>query len=215
VDSLDELYRTDLTGYVLGGIKDCFSRWHYKALGMDDGDVYINSGILLIDIDEWRKEGIEQRMLGKINQCNGKSLQGDQGLINTVLKGRVKNLPLRYNILTYYYDFTYDEIKLYRKPLNCYSKTEIDNAKSNPAIVHFTSSFASIRPWKTNESNHPYYNEWKKEYEKLGGKIKQQGKGVILTVYQRMPHFIALAIIGLVHAYVKPIRYMMKEKITL
>jgi lipopolysaccharide biosynthesis glycosyltransferase len=204
--SLDDLYDTDLQPYIIGGVRDAFSVMNKRVFGIKRGELFINSGVLLIDLLRWRKEKIEDsiyRLLGK----NSKFFQGDQGIINTIFCGNIKELPLKYNVMTYLYDFTYEEMMLYRKPDNYFEKKEIENAIMEPVIVHFSSSFRSARPWvDANACHNPYLDEWLAFYpnevdrDTPISRFEIDQKGLLYGV-------------RMLHAYIRPLVYLIKSRI--
>lgn len=201
---LDDLFETDMQGMTIAGVEDAFGRLHWKKLGLDKEDVYVNSGMLLINLKRWREENIEQQFRKIIINKEGKIPQGDQGIINAVLKGKIFKLPVRYNMVAYNFDFTYWEMILYRKPYEYYSKKEIEEAKKNPAIVHFTRSFVSMRPWENSKIKHVYGEEWQDCYIKVGYTITENREKRSYRIYKILPHLPLLFIAGILHAYVKP-----------
>lgn len=213
VGKICDLYNVDLKGKVIGGILDAFSPWHYKALGLGSDDIYINSGVMLINLKRWREESIEDKFVQEIVKRKGKLLQGDQGLINTVLRGCVSMLPVRYDLMCYNYDFSYEEMQLYRRPVKYYSKQEIKEAKGNPAIIHFTSSFASMRPWQREDCVHPYAEEWRNLYRLNGYEIEGAEAKLTMKVYKVCPHKPVLLGLRVVHSFIKPLVWGIRYKV--
>lgn len=207
--SLKELYDCDLHGNVAGVVEDAFSGLYKKSVGLHKKQVLFNSGLMLIDVELWRREKIENRLLACIRELKGSIPQGDQGLLNRVLRGRVARIPLQYNMTTYLYDFSLKEMKLYRKPATYYSDDEVETALREPVIVHFTTSFASLRPWQTNECGHPCAKEWQRHYRSLGFSVRQMDKKTGMRLLEYMPRSFVLGAVGIVHAYIKPLLYLM------
>lgn len=214
--SLKELWEQQLGQAVVGGVLDAFSYFNYKALCLSDDNILINSGVLLIDVYKWREYLIEEKIISYIKKYKGYLLQGDQGIINYVLKDYIYQLSLEYNMVEYIYDFTYREILLYRKPFKYYTPKQVEKAKNNPVIVHFTTSFATVRPWE-GKSNNPYYNHWYKLYNEiyenrnvsLPSKLSFIKK-TIMRILQFKHSYVFLAFIGIVHGYVRPSIYVLK-----
>ena len=113
---------------------------------MDVADTYYNSGVMLIDLDQWRRTNAKSKFESVIKRHSGKVPYVDQGVLNEAYKDQILCLPAKYNVYTEYYDFTYDEVNQYRADRNVYSKEEIEEAKCDPVVVHFVSSFLSPRP---------------------------------------------------------------------
>lgn len=205
-DSLDELYNTDLRPFIIGGIRDSFSVLNKKVFGIKKGGLFVNSGVLLINLYMWRLEKIENQMY-KVLNYNNNIFQGDQGVINMVFRGDVKELDLKYDVLSYLYDFTYEEMMRYRKPDHYFEKKEVVEASSNPVIVHFSSSFRSYRPWE-RESKHPFYKEWYTYYGIING------KKIIILKEKNIYKYVGLWLIGILHAYYRPIIYLINNRRT-
>lgn len=202
-ENLKELFDTNLQPYILGGVRDSFSTMNKKVFGIKKGGLFINSGVLLIDVGGWRKERIEDHILDLFSKKN-KIFQGDQGVINAAFGGNVKELPLKFDVLTYLYDFTYEEMMLYRKPDNYFSKDEVKEATAEPSIVHFSSSFKSIRPWEEGQCKHPFYPEWNAYYTAINAlrkavKKKKRNASMAYLIFARI-----------LHAYIRPFIYMIK-----
>lgn len=205
--SLRALYDTDIDSYLIAGVEDAFSKYHRRTLHIPEDAPYINSGVMLINLEQWKSIHAERQLLEQVNAHRGRILQGDQGLISMCFHQEIRPLPLKWNVVTYLYDFTERQMRLYRKPNRYYSEEEIAEAIADPQIIHFTSSFASLRPWQTEASRHPYYQEWREIYEGLGctihpmkGNFFQGGSPIV-----RSSPF--LTAVGFLHAYVKPMLY--------
>lgn len=147
VDKLDEIWNEDISNYFLAGVKDTVNSNIKIAVGMNKNDDYINSGMLLINLRKWRKDNITDKFLGFIEQYNGKVTHHDQGVINGMLNGFIKILPLKFNVMTVFYTMKREEIiKYYNIDGDFYSEDEINEAINYPVYIHFTPGFVS-RPW--------------------------------------------------------------------
>lgn len=164
LSSLKDLWNIDLEGNIIAALKDAFSKYYRKNINLVNDDLMFNSGVMLIDLKAWRDNKIKEKAISFIRQRHGKVQQGDQGVLNSVLSNKTFALDPRYNLVSIFYDLDYREIKLYRSPVNFYSEGIIAKAKENPVILHFTSSFYSIRPWFKN-SNHQCKKIWLKFYQ--------------------------------------------------
>ncbi len=164
LSSLKDLWNIELKGNIIAALKDAFSKYYRKNINLVNDDLMFNSGVMLIDLKAWRDNKIKEKAISFIRQRHGKVQQGDQGVLNSVLSNKTYALDPRYNLVSIFYDLNYREIKLYRSPVNFYSEKIIAKAKENPVILHFTSSFYSIRPWFKN-SNHQCKKIWLKFYQ--------------------------------------------------
>lgn len=147
VDKLDEIWNEDISNYFLAGVKDTVNSNIKIAVGMNKNDDYINAGMLLINLKKWRKDNITDKFLGFIEQYNGKVTHHDQGVINGMLNGFIKILPLKFNVMTVFYTMKREDIiKYYNIDGDFYSEDEINEAINYPVYIHFTPGFVS-RPW--------------------------------------------------------------------
>lgn len=145
--SLKELWNTDLEGKIIGAVQDTVGESAKERLNLSPNEKYFNSGMLLIDLDAWRKSNIGVKCLDFLDIHNGQVHHHDQGVLNAVLCNDKYILPMRYNTITIHYFFNMHQIrKYYNETAEFYSLTEIENAKKEPVIVHFTPSFTN-RPW--------------------------------------------------------------------
>ena len=145
--SLKELWDTDLNGKIIGVVQDTVGSRAKEQLNLSSNERYFNSGMLLIDLDAWRKRNIGTKCLHFLERYNGQVHHHDQGVLNGVLCNEKYILPMRYNTITIHYFFNLRQIrKYYNETAKFYSLEEIENSKKEPVIIHFTPSFTS-RPW--------------------------------------------------------------------
>lgn len=213
VDSLKELWEEDITDYLGAACLECMSNMHKRIIGAKKTDNYVNTGMLLLNVKRWIEEDIDTVVSEFIKKYKGKTEYVDQGVINGTISNSLKLVSPRYNLTALAYDFTYEEMQVYRKPEFGYSKEVWEEAIKNPAVVHFTTSFLSVRPWFKG-SKHPYAAEWKKihgqtpwkenDYRVLTSRKKRDIKE---SIYRALPPQFAIYIVGFLHAYIKPIMY--------
>ena len=128
-----ELFYIDLGGKTVGVVMDDPQVWwreHIKKLckrfhipTTEDELWYFNSGVMLIDLDHWRKKNIGENLLRFIKTHPDALWVADQDPLNVVLFGDRKKLSARYNFLPV--------------PVNSQSGTD-------PLIVHFA---GGSKPW--------------------------------------------------------------------
>ena len=216
VDSLEDLWNTDISDYLGAACLECMSNMHKRIIGAKPKDNYINTGMLLLNVKKWILEDVQNLAAEFIRKYKGKTEYVDQGVINGTVSNRFLLVNPRYNLTALAHDFTYEEMQIYRKPSFGYSKDEWEGAIQNPAVVHFTTSFLSLRPWYEG-SKHPYAEEWKKVHDNTPWKneasrvLKNRKKRDIREmIYRQFPRRIAVQVAGILHAYVKPILYKLK-----
>ena len=208
--NIENFYNQDLNGNTVCGVMDCISKQHRTVLGLEEHDIYINSGMMLVDLSSWNQNLIENKISNIIKKFNGKVPYADQGILNLALQGKIKLAHPRYNCMSIFTVFCFDDLLKYRKPSACDSSVEIEEAKKNPSIVHFVTLFCISRPWFKNSSG-PFFDEWKyykqispwqNSSERNPKKNLFQYLGVCL--YLLAPKNLSLAILGFLHARIKP-----------
>ena len=216
--SLKNLWEMDLKDKTVAGTMDCLSRQRKQNIGIANEDPYINSGVMLIDMDKWRINQIEKRCMDYIRKSVGKFSYPDQDVINKVLHKDLLVLPPEYNAMTIFFDFTYPDMIKYRKPQSYYSAQQIDYARKYPRIVHFTSSFLSLRPW-VKGSEHPYAPLWRNYYKRSPWRAKNlrsdnrsSYRKIYEKFYRLMPLPFSVSLSGFLHSVLVPMVHMRKNQ---
>ena len=156
--SLLPLWNENLNGNLIGGCEDGIPVLHKKSIFLKKTDVYVNSGVLLIDLKAWRDNEIETKFINFLRLFDGKLRYPDQDVINGVLKNHIKLVAPKYNSISYYFEYN-PELLYYANINDYYSQTELNEAKESPVIVHFAG--AGRKPW-TNGNIHIYQTEYTK-----------------------------------------------------
>lgn len=219
VDSLKDLWNMDVTDHIGAACLECMSNMHKRIIGAKPKDNYINTGMLLLNVKRWITDNIQDVEIEFIRKYYGRTEYVDQGVINGTISNRFLLVSPRYNLTTLAYDFTYEEMQIYRKPQFGYTKKEWEEAVKNPAVVHFTTSFLSVRPWFEG-SEHPYAKMWKEIHDQTPWRDKPyretrhcKYKEIKEKVYRKLPRRLALEGAGFLHAYVKPLLYKIGYKL--
>lgn len=117
-----------------------------------------NSGVMIIHLDRWREEKIEEKTLNYLKENSHKLKFHDQAAFNAVLYDRWSPLEAKWNVQSAFYNVT---------NLNTiYSESEIISALQNPSIVHFTSN---SKPWQFR-NGHPYKKKFIEYYKEVFGR---------------------------------------------
>ena len=98
---------------------------------------YYNSGILLMNLDVWRRESITQKM-ADCAVANQYPLL-DQDVINVVLQGRIQTLPVTYNFQILFYFGGPDTWHV-----DNVITEEIRDTLSSPVVIHY---LTPNKPW--------------------------------------------------------------------
>ena len=116
---------------------------YYERLCLPKKYHYFNAGVLLINLEAWRKRGFVAMEL-----LDSRTFQldyADQDVLNILCAGRVRYLPFRYNIQE-------PMLRKYMPEMRSEACMEIINELSSPVVVHFT---YKLKPW-CYTSFHPY-----------------------------------------------------------
>lgn len=119
--------------------------------GLDPLTPYLNTGMLLIDVDRWNTQELTERVIEKLSQYQLPCV--DQDAINLVLKGNFDELPPKYNSMPYHL------LSSFRYVDALTPQREIEAALIDPNIVHFHRSFLG-KPWEI-ACAHPGKNLWR------------------------------------------------------
>lgn len=148
-DNLRQLYETDLTKNIIAAVYDKMpfeiDTINRLCLPIENG--YFNSGVLLINVQQWRLNHITSKLCKIILNNAEKLAFPDQDALNILFNGNWKKLHLRYNLQQ---GFVYEHTKLYWQDFD-----ELHEAQSNPAIIHYS----GLKPWM-HECYNPYKQLW-------------------------------------------------------
>lgn len=155
--SLKKLWNTDMGESSIGAcVEPTCSKKRKEKLGLT-GCPYYNAGVLLIDMDNWRKYNTGKQIL-KYYQKNRKSLfANDQDAINGSQRGWIYTLPPTYNYHNTYDIYLYFFYKQYLD-FSFISKKNLAKIKKNPVIIHY---LGEERPWRKGNTH-----RFKADYEK-------------------------------------------------
>lgn len=211
--SLSELWNLDLDFKTIGALKDAFSKQYRSNIGLKPNDIMFNSGVMLVDLERWRERNIEEKVLNFIVENRGKIQQGDQGALNAVLCNEVYCFEPKFNSVSIFFDFTYKDMLIYRKPPDFYNENQVKEAVDNPVIIHFTTSFLSKRPW-IEGCKHKYKELWNK-YKEISPWREFENqidtRSSLIKFYSKifaiLPKKVSLRISGILQAYLRPYKF--------
>jgi lipopolysaccharide biosynthesis glycosyltransferase len=154
---LGELFAMPMK-YAVGSVIDAHvamvggpSMWRpWREEKIDPRLPYLNTGALLIDVDRWNSERLTQRTLEFLEKYDLPCV--DQDAINLALRGEFDLLRPAFNSMPYHI------MKLLRTVDLVESLEDIDEAITDPVVVHFHRSFLG-KPW-TYGSTHPARKLW-------------------------------------------------------
>ncbi len=154
---LSELGRIELGDCLAAAVRDLPQVFYEKRL-LGEGKDYFNSGVMLLDLEKMRREGISEKLIEEKRAGADDKLM-DQNVLNRVLAGRVLQLSFLYNVCyanlrrRWLREHMLDKLnKAYGTAFR--SRSEIRQAA---AILHYSSA---EKPWKFFDI--PAGGEWMK-----------------------------------------------------
>lgn len=72
IQSLEELWNLDMHGKTIVALKDAFGKWYRMNIDFEPNDVMFNSGVMLINLDKWKGQKVEEKLMKFIIDNNGK-----------------------------------------------------------------------------------------------------------------------------------------------
>jgi lipopolysaccharide biosynthesis glycosyltransferase len=139
-DNLEFLFSFDLGDAPVAAVQTAIVSQglpQWRLLGLSPTTAYMNTGVLVVDVDAWRARDIGNAVLTFAFE-HGETLRwADQDGFNAVLAGDFARLPLRWN-----------QESALRRPTHSgyalFAANEVDEAIENPGIVHFS---GMNKPW--------------------------------------------------------------------
>ncbi len=154
-----------------------------KAAGLYRDYLYYNSGVLLINLELWRRENIKEKVLAYHKSISRACFFNDQDALNGVLAYRIKLLPPKYNFFSNYKYWNYKELVKATPKYEIITRKEYEASKVHPVILHFA---GDERPWNKGCLN--YYRRAYDKYAKLSmwEDKRASGKRVYMFLYHLM-----------------------------
>lgn len=147
---IDELYSTDLKGNIVAACDDYkFQAAHRQRLGLKADELYVNSGVMVIDLKAWREKERRCPMIDFLKTYK-EVLNNDQDGFAIYFRGQIMLLPNRWNVTTFYFE---QEPRIMPQYM-----AEVDELRKNPYIIHFCEP---IKPW-FRDCKHPCRSLYRK-----------------------------------------------------
>lgn len=142
---ITHLFEIDLTDHYVMAVKNPGFKRH-ASLNMKETSDYFNSGVLMINLEMWRKHNVSNRVIEFVNENPKVILYMDQCGLNSIIDGAWKKMPPKYNLQSLFLGEEHDRF------LPAFEEKEMKDSLINPVIVHFTGVF---KPWNFG-NKHPY-----------------------------------------------------------
>lgn len=170
-----ELYHTDLHGSIFGAGPEQFVQntpefrlYAEKALGVDPSG-YINAGVLVVDMEQFRKYRIEEQFVDLITRYDFDLLDPDQAYLNYLCRDHIHILPNGWN----------------KEPLALPCEGDLN-------IVHYA---LYKKPWQYDDvmygeyfwkyaKNSPFYEEIRKRKNEFSDKDRDEKAAVAREILE-------------------------------
>lgn len=153
------LWQMDLTGKAIAGARG-YGVWEKdpscERLGIDFFVGYFNAGVLLINLDYWRANGVTDALLEYIitnYKDKSKFLLRDQDTLNVVLQNKKIYFPDRFNFRVYVFTEEYWESYSLNQRKNYLEECKL------ASVIHYISGG---KPWEYRSYGGPFYSDWEK-----------------------------------------------------
>ena len=162
---LNKIYSTNMGGAYIGATKDGLMYQfpeHITEIGLDWRKFYFNSGVMLLNLKDMRKDAIIEKSITYFNTHY--EVFGDQDILNVVVNDKVIPISYRYNCNSTFFEEKDAEFlsNFYNEKVYQTSRENYDNA----VILHF----AGHKPW-TEWYTHSYLKPlWCEYYKEASSK---------------------------------------------
>lgn len=144
LDDVQRLWGISLQGKPLGAVCDYgimaskrMVKQKFETLGLPEGDTYFNSGMLVMDLVQWRSFGYDRKVVECILQNQFR--HHDQDALNKVFLHNWHELPLRWNVIPPVFSLPLKVL------LRHNMRSEAIKALKNPAVFHWAGRY---KPWE-------------------------------------------------------------------
>ena len=135
---LQSLWETDVNDMAVAMAPDLWyqDKGTLSRLGIDNGK-YLNAGVIVMNLDYWRKHDVQNRLLAYIIDKGNELIYNDQDALNVILNDERRQLSARYNVTQYYFhrNLEYNLAEL---------RDEIQESRLDPIIFHY---LGPTKPW--------------------------------------------------------------------
>ena len=135
LDAIDPLLKVDIGDKPIAGIPQPYTD-RREELGIPPDKPYVNAGVLILNLDVWRRERITEHLVDFIESNSARLKFHDQDALNAFFYDRVLPLPFRWNLHHQVFAATAEH-------LGC-SDADRRRIFAEPGIVHFTTP---SKPW--------------------------------------------------------------------
>lgn len=162
---LSELWTRDMTVELISGVKMPYSNCKKESLRISSSKPYLCDGIVMINLELWRKYEIGNKCKTYIIEQFGNPPMMSEGVLNYVCQEKIGVLPPKFNLMPFMIIYSLKEIRKLFEINDYYNEYELAEARNQPAIIHFIKELYN-RPW-FEPCDHPYKGFYRDKYELL------------------------------------------------
>lgn len=155
-DCLHDLWTTPFEGHAIAAVTDRNLEMQRQRLGLAEDAPYFNAGVMLIDLERWRRESVLERGLAFAAGNAEKLSNWDQDVLNHLFENNVRLVHQRWNAQSHLWGL--DPSWLQEQGG---LTAEEQQAHDAPAIVHFAGG-GFAKPW-----HHLCPHPWKERYRSI------------------------------------------------
>ena len=138
-------------------IKKALHKFHEIRLNMPAQNIYMNTGVLLINLNELRKIDIETEVLAFVEKNKRKLMLPDQDILSSLYGDKVKLIDeIKYNLG----ERSFNIYNFYHKD----NQIDLEWVRKNTVIIHY---YGRNKPWNKN-----YIGKLNIFYNEIENKIK-------------------------------------------
>ena len=136
-NDLKYLWETDVNDMAVAMAPDLWfqDKETLGRLGINNN--YLNSGVIVMNLDYWRKHDVQNRLLSYIINKGNELIYNDQDALNVILQDERRQLPVKYNVTPYHY---HKYLEYYPAEL----REDIHKSRLDPEIFHY---LGPTKPW--------------------------------------------------------------------
>ncbi len=179
-NSLIELWEMDMNDYLVAGVRMPTPIQYKEWFSSGNDAKYINGGFILFNLNKWRSYGVERKIEEFIQKYKEYEYI-EENIICNICGEKILVLEPEYNLNGLMIAFSSSQIKKLTNEKDFYTQKQLDVAKTNPTIIHFSSEIYE-RPWYEN-CNHPFkenylfylsLSPWSGQMEKKGISLRDK-----------------------------------------
>ena len=140
-DDLGALWDTELGDHWLGAVTNVFEEWSMgrpAELGLSGPEHYFNSGVLLLNLEQMRRDGRGEALRDYARERGAGLLWPDQDTLNLVLGERRLALHPRWNCM--------NSVLAFPWAADVFGAATVEEARARPGIRHFEGPERN-KPW--------------------------------------------------------------------